>query len=293
MWRTGIAALLFFLLTTTLVVGQANPNAHFYSTVLFRITARNTTNTSYLFGTHHAFGKLFFDSLSMANKALSASKILIKENLNIPGHNAEDIINNRKRSVGWNRYVNQRDLVFIRNLFSNSPTNLNKMTPSELYVFLNRYYKQKVCLNKSSSDTSLSLDDYIGFKASGQNLELYGLETTKEQIELINKDVEGMPRRIHKRRLSMIIEKIRTSNANHCEETDWYAKMEIDYQLKKPCGNSLVLTDRNNKWIGSIVENLETKNCFIAVGLSHLMFECGLINQLQELGYTLTPVNVH
>ena len=37
---------------------------------------------------------------------------------------------------------------------------------------------------------------------------------------------------------------------------------------------------------------LETNNCFIIVGLSHLMYACGLINQLRERGFTLTPINV-
>jgi uncharacterized protein YbaP (TraB family) len=41
-----------------------------------------------------------------------------------------------------------------------------------------------------------------------------------------------------------------------------------------------------------IKDLIEKKNCFIAVGLSHLMYECGLINQLTELGYTITPIEV-
>ena len=123
-------------------------------------------------------------------------------------------------------------------------------------------------------------------------MELFGLETTQEQIDLINKDVEGMPRRPHKRRLANIINKIRTRNAYECSETDWYSQMEIDYQLNKPCRNALVLTDRNNKWMADIKEKLKSNSCFIAVGLSHLMYECGLLNQLKKLGYTINPIEV-
>jgi len=56
------------------------------------------------------------------------------------------------------------------------------MTPTELYVFLNRHFKQQVCLNKSAKDTSLSLNDYISSKTIEQNIELFGLE----KCELIN-----------------------------------------------------------------------------------------------------------
>ena len=149
-----------------------------------------------------------------------------------------------------------------------------------------------MCIKKSLDDTSLSLDDYISSKATEQNIELFGLETSREQIRLINKDVEGMPRKNHKRRLANIIAKIRTENSSNCEETDWYSLMEIDYKNSDPCRNSLILTDRNDKWMASIKEKLETNNCFIAVGLSHLMYDCGLITQLEALGYTITPIDL-
>tara|TARA_R110002167_G_scaffold351433_1_gene563994 strand:- start:1684 stop:2565 length:882 start_codon:yes stop_codon:yes gene_type:complete len=292
MTNRKITIALFLILTSTYLLGQNVNDTLRVKTILFKITSQNSSNTSYLFGTHHAFGKSFFDSLTKANQALESCDLLIKESLNIPGKMAEDIINQRTAETKWDKYLGKNELSFIEKLFATSPTDFNKMTPTEMYVFLNRHFKQQLCLNKSVNDTSLSLDDYIGFRATEQNIELYGLETTKEQIDLVNKDVEGMPRRSHKRRLANIINKIRTRNTDECSETDWYAKMEIDYQLNTTCGNTLILTDRNNKWIKKIEEFLETENCFIAVGLSHLMYECGLINQLKELGYTMTPIEV-
>src|SRR5690606_26165148 len=115
---------------------------------------------------------------------------------------------------------------------------------------------------------------------------------TEEQIELINKDVEGMPARVHKKRLSQIIAHIRSNNSSSCGETDWYRQMNIDYKLDQPCQNSLLLTDRNNRWMKTIAGYLTTNNCFIVVGLSHLMYECGLINQLQGIGYSVTAVRI-
>lgn len=259
-------------------------------TVLFKVTRSNSPYTSYLFGTHHAFGKAFFDSLTIAKQCLLSCDVLIKENLNIEGQMAEDIINSRDIKTNWNKYLSKADLAFIENTFANSPTDFHKMTPAEMYVFLARHFKQQVCLAKDSSDTSLSLDDYIGSIAQQEELKLLGLETTAEQIDLVNKDVEGMPRKVHKRRLASIIHQLKTKNTTNCEETDWYSQMDIDYKLEEPCRNALVLTDRNNKWMTDIHQNLESNNCFIAVGLSHLMFDCGLIHQLENLGYTITPI---
>ena len=141
-----ITTLLLLLCTSSLVLGQNNRDMLSSKTVLFKITATNSTKASYLFGTHHAFGKLFFDSLTAANQALSGSEIVIKENLNIPGHTAEDIINNRKKVVKWRTYLNRNDLTFIKNLFAKSPTDYSNVrlwpdqpvTKARLYPYTNK-----------------------------------------------------------------------------------------------------------------------------------------------------------
>lgn len=284
--------LCLLLFSSSLVSSQMSEANEEKSTILFKVTREGSQHISYLFGTHHAFGKVFFDSLKTANAALASCDVLIKENLNLPGHTAEEIINKRSTTTDWKRYLGKNDLAFVQELFASSPTDLNKMTPTEMHVFLSRYFKQQVCLEKEPKDTSLSLDDYIESRAREDQLDVYGLETTEEQIALINRDVEGMPRKVHKRRLASVIDRIRTGNPNNCEETGWYARMDINYQLKEPCRNTLVLTNRNNKWMESISEMLQTNNCFIAVGLSHLMYNCGLISQLRTLGYSVTPAAV-
>lgn len=292
--RTINTLFLFFIIAFQVVASQSEKgkDSDVFNTILFKVTSQDHSKVSYVFGTHHAYGKAFFDALTEANQALESCDMLIKENLNIPGEMAEDIINSRTKITKWDKYLNPQDLVYIKNLFAKSPTDYNKLTPTEMYTFLNRHFKQQVCLNKDANDTSLSLDDYISTKANNLNIELYGLETTAEQIDLINKDVEGMPRRSHKRRLANIIHKIETKRVNDCEETDWYAEMKMDYQLDASCGNTLMLTNRNDKWMQQITNLIENNNCFIAVGLSHLMYNCGLINQLTKLGYTVTPITL-
>ncbi|UBM59838.1 TraB/GumN family protein [Marinilongibacter aquaticus] len=281
-----------FLLFSPLSSARNPVDSAVYKTILFEITSPQSLHRSYLFGTHHAFGKPFFDSLTKANQALQNSDVLIKENRNVPGHLAEDIINRRNAKTKWSKFLNKTDLAFINDLFSSSPTDFQKMTPAEMQAFLNRYFKSQVCLSKNPSDTSLSLDDYIGLNAEQQNMKLIGLETTEEQIALLNKDVAGMPVKVHKRRLSAVINHIRTQNTNNCGETDWYARMQIDYHFEEACKNTLILSDRNNKWMSTIEKQIEANNCFIVVGLSHLMYSCGLVNQLREKGYSLKAIPV-
>jgi len=53
-----------------------------------------------------------------------------------------------------------------------------------------------------------------------------------------------------------------------------------------------MLTDRNARWMETIIPLIEADNCFIAVGFSHYWYECGLINQLIDLGYKIEPVKL-
>ncbi len=288
-----IAKTIVLVLLSTHLVGQNPQDKTNMNTVLFKITSNSTAHTSCIFGTHHAFGKAFFDSLRTANQALSTCELVIKENLNIPGQMAGDIINKRTAITPWKKFLTKDDMEFVEALFSKSPTDYTKMTPTELFVFLNRYFNQHICLGQDKRDTSLSLDDYIGLKAAEQSIAQHGLETTAEQLALIDRDVAGMPRKVHKKRLAGVVDNIRHEKANLCGETAWYKAMNIDYRLDAPCGNKLMLTDRNANWLVSINALLEANNCFIAVGLGHLMYECGLINQLRKQGYSITPVAIN
>ncbi len=262
------------------------------NTVLYKVIHPEFKKTSYLFGTHHAFGKPFFDGLKIARDALTASDVLIKENLNIPGHLAIDIINKRTKATNWKKYLDKDEYHFILNLFSSSDLTFNKMTPAELYAFLSRHHKEEICIGKDSTATYFSLDDYIASVAREHQMDVIGLETTKEQLDLINGDVKGMPRKVHKKRLSRMITRIKSKSLDLCAEIDWYRHMNFDFKLNQPCQNTLVLTDRNQRWMIDLLDHFKSKNCFVVVGLSHLMFECGLINQLTRLGYNIEPIEV-
>ncbi len=52
-----------------------------------------------------------------------------------------------------------------------------------------------------------------------------------------------------------------------------------------------LLTDRNDRWIKKMEEQLTKNATFFAVGAMHLVGEKGLIEQLQAAGYSVEAVN--
>ncbi|MBL0183447.1 MAG: TraB/GumN family protein [Chitinophagaceae bacterium] len=52
------------------------------------------------------------------------------------------------------------------------------------------------------------------------------------------------------------------------------------------------LKKRNDKWMQTIPGLMKKESQFIAVGALHLAGPYGLVKQLQQLGYTLTPIKL-
>lgn len=265
-------------------------HAQKYKSILFRVMHPEKEKVSFLFGTHHAFGTDFLDSLNIVKEKLKSTDILITETIYNEIQMSEDIINARTEISDWHKYLSKREIGVVSDWLEKSPVDFNKMYPAELSSVLYRIHNIKVCKTKALDDTSTTLDNHIMELAKSYAIVTKGLESAAEQLELIRRDVEGMPKKIHKKRLKAIVKAIEEKDQSLCAGAEQYRNMDFDYQLSKPCGNTLILTSRNNKWMKVLFKEIEYSSCFIAVGLSHLMFECGLVQQLRDNGYIVEPV---
>ncbi|MCB0812402.1 MAG: TraB/GumN family protein [Flavobacteriales bacterium] len=255
-------------------------------TLLFAVTTPDATHTSYLFGTHHAFGESFLEGLPVVKEKLFSCEALIVETT-VP---ANALINARTSTTDWTRYLGKADLAYVRELFAAGNVDLDRLTPPELHATLMRYHNMRVCGARQPTDTASTLDGLFVALATEHGMELTGLESAAEQLELMNKDVEGMPRKVHKRRLQAAVQHIRSGSTAGCTEVERYGRLDWDLRLGEPCGNALMLTDRNARWMPVLVNALSDHPTFVAVGLSHLMFACGLIEQLRGQGFRVVPV---
>jgi hypothetical protein len=52
-----------------------------------------------------------------------------------------------------------------------------------------------------------------------------------------------------------------------------------------------VIRARNMNWLHELPAIMRQQPTFIAVGAAHLLWDCGLINQLRMRGYSVKPVN--
>jgi uncharacterized protein YbaP (TraB family) len=79
-----------------------------------------------------------------------------------------------------------------------------------------------------------------------------------------------------------------------CSLANGYASFTLDYRLSEECkGNGMaevLVKTRNEDWMRKLPPLLEADNCFIAVGMMHLFNQCGLIQRLRAIGYSVEPM---
>lgn len=248
-------------------------------------------DTSYLLGTFHEFGNVFFDSyLPIAYRYKKANHIAVET---VPDH----LFKRPKITKNWVKdYLikthSEMNLKFVKNL-----------PPSFLCYTIEQQLLTSECHIKEQDDV-VSMDGYVMNGAITDKKKLTGLEdATGSRLNLINamagaKDNEDTAAVV--RLLDMIkneqkyIDTIRTQ----CWEADNYRNLTLNYHFSRQSVEDdtnfpWFLDERNDAWMPKIKEMVDTGNAFIAVGLKHLYYQRGLIRQLINSGYTVMPVKMH
>ena len=130
--------------------------------------------------------------------------------------------------------------------------------------------------------------------AQGNNKQVLGLETIKEQVSYIDKiSLEDQA--------AMLVESVKEydkQKREYFQLVEVYLTGDVDkiYQVMietskeyKVFGNILI-DDRNKKWAELIPTMIQKSSCFIAVGSGHLGGENGVINLLKTKGFILEPL---
>ena len=135
-----------------------------------------------------------------------------------------------------------------------------------------KYEKELTSLAKKEKKT------IIGLETLQEQMEIVGSIPLEDQIEDLKSSTAGMIRDYNE-----MLAAYTSQNLSDLEkigtESEGFDKMEAK-----------LLTERNERWVKTIQEQLAKTSTFYAVGALHLVGEEGLINQLQEAGYSLAPI---
>lgn len=271
------------------------------NTILWKITNAKNAHISYLVGTYHLFGDSFVDSFPVIKEKLQTTDLVITET-KIDRIKVASYYNARPVSDTLLTFLSKDDVDFIANLFRSmgGKVDIGKFTPGELYVKLQALYPKVKCTAIGKGDT-YSMDEYSQYLGNMFKKQLYYLETDSFQLEKINQVTSVYDWKFFKKNAPSLIAKYRNDVPNEqlCALANKYASFSIDYKFEDACKlmknnnqNDDLLKKRNDDWMQKLPELLEKNNCFIAVGLGHLYYKCGIIQQLKKIGYTVEPVEM-
>lgn len=272
---------------------QTNPG------IFYAVTKPNVKDTSYLFGTYHLIKDSYLSELPYVKKALANAKGVVVETILDPA----DMQRVQVMGMMQNKLISD----FLTKPLTDS---LNAELTSTLGVDLTVFNQLKpINVVLTLSVVHLMNNNAVLQQFKGQALDAYfaefgktnaknvtSLESIDEQMDIIFNQMseqEQAEQLIYFLRnkafmIEMGDELLKSWFANDLDKV--YAVYE---KLSDASGQpDFLLKTRNDKWMKVLPKLIEKETQFVAVGALHLGGPNGLIAQLKQQGYHVTPIKL-
>jgi uncharacterized protein len=269
------------LLLPNILLGQ--------KTILWKVTHPNNTYTSYLLGTNHILNQSFVDSFPIISEKLKQCDLVITET----EKNSERIknyYNKRDSSFEIDKILNSDDIKLVNDILKySSAKNIYKFTSGELFAKLSNYYE---AYSLGLPADKIFIDAYVQLLAKENHKKQYFFESDILQLEMLKKASEPLDWNYFKTNITALLEKYRNPVTPSNSSYSNFVNLNISYSFSKSCPQGILLRDRNKDWVPKIKSFFNEQNCFLAVGLLHLDYDCGLIEQLKKQGFKVEPLQM-
>lgn len=269
------------------------------SSVLWRIESRNG-NTAHIFGTMHLMTEENFFFPDTVTSLVKGSDVLVMELggeifdpsimslLMIEDGELSDFFTNEQMDSVYT-FASEK-MMIDEELFQMS---LGKMKP---FVVAQIFAMAKGESDTTDKDSIRSHELEFKQIADKDSIEILGLETAKEQIQIF----DDLPANVQS---EMVMDEIREKGEAEEKLNDlvkMYKSQNIDSMyIFIHDGDSYFsvyedefLSIRNHNWIPKMEEIMEDNKAFFAVGAGHLGGPEGIIRLLRKEGYTVTPIRL-
>lgn len=280
-----------FLLSATVTYGQDKPK-----TILWKVTKPGSKQASFLFGTFHEVSPSFFNSLSNV-----VSRLLQSDALFVEARTTDLKELTVSKQPKWNQkqwrdlLTSEQEQLFAAFVAKADDSSYYQLNPLLLSLTTSRLYLINFC----NSDTAFQelMDTHIEKLAINQHKPVYALDN--DQNLLLRRTARTFRTEQDSIYASYSIRYMKSmlnNDGTDCEVINTYQSFDLDYELEADLvgnpANSVLLVERNKKWTKTLHRAFASQNCFVAVGFRHLFYKQGLIQQLRQLGYLVTPVDI-
>ncbi len=297
--RFGAAVLIFIFGVLSGLTGKAQgTNKH--ESNLYAITGNGLKDTSWLFGTYHLVKSSYLDEVPAVVSAFKKSKgvavELVIDSAKLPMAASMGLLKDKTLSELLDIPFKDSLNTEVQTTLGVGIAQLNQLKPINVALTLSMVY---IISDKNSPLQKYSgamIDGYFAETAKQAGKKVTEFETLEEQMNVLfnsstNEEQVKQLKFFLRNKTEMI------GQGNELIE-NWFkhdlAKMyAVSEKGLAIFGNENdFLKKRNDKWMQTIPDLIKKESQFIAVGALHLAGPYGLIKQLQQLGYTLTPIKL-
>jgi len=288
---------------STQIKEQAKDPLQLENSLLWKISGKDITEPSYLYGTIHLIGK---DDFFYPKGTLAA----FEETQDVVFEIDMDDMSDMGKQMGMLQHVfmsndttlkdllNEVDYKLVNTHFEDLGLPmfmLEKFKPMFLTVFASGDMDMSSLLGGSEEPTTKSYEFEFYELAKEMKKDVSGLETMEFQMSIFEK----IP---YKAQAEMLVEAIKAEDTGG-DTFQEMVRMYKDQDINAMCnmieddsssmGNydDVLLVERNKNWIPAMKTLMQTKAIFFAVGAGHLGGKTGVIHLLRKEGYTLTPMS--
>lgn len=261
------------------------------NSLLWQVSGNGLTEPSYIFGTIHMMCKEDINFSENLKKALaSSSELYLEMDLDDPTAMMMGLSLMTMKDNSLKDFYTDEEYNRVKTYFNDSLkvpfAMMQKMKPLFLQALI--YPKMMPCLNLSSVEQELLII------AKKDNKPVNGLETMefqasvfdsipyKEQADGLLKSIDSVNN--YGIEFSKMLTSYKTQNLSEIQSL--FNKSDYGNEKQK----SVLLDNRNVKWVNELKIIMKEKSVFVAVGAGHLPGSMGLIELLKNAGYILTPL---
>jgi uncharacterized protein YbaP (TraB family) len=296
LWLAFLASIGFSACSQPPKTKSSSANIATPNTLLWRISGKNLSKPSYLFGTMHM---LCASDIQLSDSMRSAIRTADKVYLEL---DMDDMF----QMLGAMSHMTMRDDTTLADLLA--PDEYKKvknyfedysglMPFSMLEKFKPLLIESMILEQSPKCENMIVIEQLVMQEAKENDKEIKGLETMDYQLSIF----DSIPYRLQAQQLVKMVDNAGKDNEEDDEMkvlTDAYRKQELDKMdeltKKEDMGiqnfTDILLYNRNLAWARKL-EGLMAKNALVvAVGAGHLPGEKGVLNLLRKAGYKVEPV---
>ena len=260
--------------------------------LLWKISGNNLTEESYLYGTIHAVPEDKFVVSDVLNEAFQSSSALALEiDLNMTLEQqvtmAKELIIPEGKSL--KNYLTPEE--FQRFETYCLDTLAMKKSKFKKYLRIKPFFVSSIILQEQLGK-SKGFDQYFNDEAKKRGIPSSGLETIQYQLSTVN--TISM-----EEQADMLVSSLGSEMTEYYKMLDLYMANDLnglsaimeESDMSSEAFTNNFLIQRNKNWIPEIEKLVQKQRTFIAVGAAHLTGENGVVELLQNAGYTVEPYN--